>query len=82
MNSKAIMQYIEKSENQVESLEKENEQLRDMKWNFELKVEELEFKIQDLEQEKADIIQDRDDNWRPISVAEQIGMSERDFVWF
>lgn len=74
------MQYIEKLENQVDSLEKENEQIRDMKWNLELRVEELEFKIQDLEQEKADIIQDRDDNWRPISVAEQIGMSERDFL--
>ena len=44
------MQYIEKLENQVDSLEKEN------------------------------IIQDREDNYRPVSVAEQIGMSERDFV--
>ena len=74
------MQYIEKLEKKVDDLTRENEQLRDAKWNFELKVEELEFKIQDLEQEKADIIQDRDDNWRPISVAEQIGMSERDFL--
>lgn len=40
-------------------------------------IEDLIGEIDRLEEEKEDIIQDRDDNWKRVSIEEQIGYSER-----
>ena len=40
-------------------------------------IEDLIGEIDRLEEEKEDIIQDRDDNWKRVSIEEQIGYNER-----
>lgn len=43
-------------------------------------IEDLMYEIDRLEEKIEDIEQDVEDNYKPISVAEQIGYSERDFI--
>lgn len=74
------MQYIEKLEKKVDDLTRENEQLRNAKWNLECENEELNDEVQSLNDEKESIIQDRDDNYIQKSVASQVEISDRDFV--
>lgn len=74
------MQYIEKLEKRVDDLTRENEQLRDAKWNLECENEEWNDEVQSLNDEKESIIQDRDDNYIQKSVASQVEISDRDFV--
>lgn len=85
--NKKIMDYIETIENELAGLKEEINKLTDRNSDLEIENEELksqnedlEIEVQNLKDEKNDIIQDREDNYRPISVAEQIGMSERDFL--
>lgn len=42
-------------------------------------IEEMEDEIETLKKEKTDLEDDIRDNYKPISYAEQIGYSERDF---
>ncbi len=42
-------------------------------------LEGLLYEITDLEEKIEDIIQDRNDNWKQQTVAEQVGISDRDF---
>ena len=42
--------------------------------------EELETEIKNLKDEIKDLEQDMEDNYRPVPVAEQIGISESDFI--
>ena len=74
------MQYIEKLEKKVDDLTRENEQLRNAKWNLECENEELEDEVKSLNDEKESIIQDRDDNYIQKSVADQVEISDRDFI--
>ena len=40
-------------------------------------IDDLMCKVDDLIDEKEKIIQDRNDNWKPISIKEQIDYSEK-----
>lgn len=43
-------------------------------------IEDLLCEIEHLEEKIEDIIQDRNDNYKPIPYAEQVGISDRDFI--
>ncbi len=43
-------------------------------------IADLLLAVDRLEEEIEDIEQDRDDNYKPISYAEQVGYNERDFL--
>ena len=43
-------------------------------------IEELYYSFKHLVEEVQDIVDDRDDNYKPISVAEQVGISDKDFL--
>lgn len=43
-------------------------------------LEDLVGKYRTLEEELENIKQDLEDNYRPIPVAEQVGISDRDFI--
>lgn len=43
-------------------------------------LSELISAVEELEIEKREIIADREDNYKPISKAEQYGISDRDFI--
>lgn len=43
-------------------------------------IEELDSEVQSLEEELEDLKQDVEDNYRHIPVAEQVGISDRDFI--
>lgn len=42
--------------------------------------EDLISEIDKLEEKYSDLKQDLEDNYRPISVSEQVGISDRDFI--
>lgn len=42
--------------------------------------EELETEIKNLEEAIKDLEQDMEDNYKPVPVAEQVGISESDFI--
>ena len=42
-------------------------------------IEDLIGEVEHLKEEKEEIEQDRDDNYRPIPVKEQIGYDEKDY---
>ena len=65
MNAKAILEYIEKLENQVD----EKDRI----------IEELKTEIEELKDKLQDEIQYRQDNFKPISEIELYGLSESDF---
>lgn len=48
--------------------------------NLESDKEELEYHIEVLEEKIKKIEDDRDENYRPIPIAEQLDISERDFL--
>jgi hypothetical protein len=43
-------------------------------------IEDLISEIDKLEEKYSDLEQDLEDNYRPISVSEQVGISDRDFI--
>lgn len=43
-------------------------------------IEDLICEVDRLQEEIEDIEQDKQDNYRPIPVAEQVGISDRDFI--
>lgn len=43
-------------------------------------IEDLYVELEKEREKNADLRQDREDNYRPISIAEQVGISDRDFV--
>ena len=65
MNAKAILEYIEKLENQVD----EKDRI----------IEELKTEIEELKDKLQHEIQYRQDNFKPISEMELYGLSESDF---
>ena len=44
------------------------------------KICELDDEIEHLEEEKRNLEQDIEDNYKPIPVAEQVGISDKDFI--
>ena len=59
------------------------------KWLNQIKeyIEDLESKVEDLtadkehlEEELRNLKQDLEDNYRPIPISEQVGISDRDFI--
>lgn len=42
-------------------------------------IDELLGEIEHLKEEKEEIEQDRDDNYKPISYKDQVGVSDKDF---
>lgn len=52
-----------------------------MSWNDLLEIiDEKESDILELKEEISRLKQDIEDNYRPIPVAEQVGISDRDFI--
>lgn len=52
-----------------------------MSWNDLLEaIDEKEYDILELKEEISRLKQDIEDNYRPIPVAEQVGISDRDFI--
>ena len=43
-------------------------------------IEDLYVELENEREKNADLRQDIKDNYRPISIAEQVGISDRDFV--
>lgn len=43
-------------------------------------IEDLISEIDKLEEKYSDLEQDLEDNYRPIPVSEQVGISDRDFI--
>ena len=43
-------------------------------------IEDLMCEVDRLQEELEDMEQDRQDNYRPIPVAEQVGISDKDFI--
>lgn len=48
--------------------------------DLESKVEDLTADKEHLEEELKDLRQDLEDNYRPIPISEQVGISDRDFI--
>lgn len=46
----------------------------------EIIIDELIYEIERLEKQIVEIEQDRDDNYKPLSIAEQYGISNKDFL--
>lgn len=65
MNAKAILEYIEKLENQVD----EKDRI----------IEELKTEIEELKDKLQQEIQYRQDNFKPISEMELYGLNENDY---
>lgn len=52
-----------------------------MSWNDLLEaIDEKEYDILELKEEISRLKQDIEDNYKPISIAEQVGISVRDFM--
>ena len=66
VNQKNYFHWIKQIENYIESLENQ--------------IEELNVDKKHLEEELKNIKQDLEDNYRPIPIAEQVGISDRDFM--
>ena len=66
VNQKNYFHWIKQIENYIESLENQIEELNDDKKH--------------LEEELKNIKQDLEDNYRPIPIDEQVGISDRDFM--
>lgn len=49
-------------------------------FDLESELEELKAELEHKEQEIEDIIQDRDENYRPIPVSEQVWVDDYDFI--
>lgn len=43
-------------------------------------LEELQFEKEHLEEELRNLEQDIEDNYRPVSISEQVGISDKDFI--
>lgn len=66
VNQKNYFHWIKQIENYIKSLENQIEELNDDK--------------EHLEEELKNIKQDLEDNYRLIPIAEQVGISDRDFM--
>lgn len=66
---------------QLDDVWKEKLKQKTMSWNDLLEIiEEKEVDILELKEEISRLKQDIEDNYRPIPVAEQVGISDRDFI--
>lgn len=58
----------------------DNEELYQRIFDLESERDELKAEIEHLEEEIKTLIQDRDENYRPIPIGEQVGISDYDFI--
>lgn len=58
----------------------DNEELYQRIFDLESERDELKAEIEHLEEEIKNLIQDRDENYRPIPISEQVGISDYDFI--
>lgn len=66
---------------QLDDVWKEKLKQKTMSWNDLLEIiEEKEVDILELKEEMSRLRQDIEDNYKPISIAEQVGISDRDFI--
>ena len=66
---------------QLDDVWKEKLKQKTMSWNDLLEIiEEKEVDILELKEEMSILRQDIEDNYKPISISEQVGISNRDFI--
>lgn len=66
---------------QLDDVWKEKLKQKTMSWNDLLEIiEEKEVDILELKEEMSRLRQDIEDNYKPISISEQVGISNRDFI--
>lgn len=58
----------------------DNNELYQRIFDLESERDELKAEIEHLEEEIKNLIQDRDENYRPIPISEQVGISDYDFI--
>lgn len=58
----------------------DNDELYQRIFDLESENDELKAEIEHLEEEIENLIQDRDENYRPIPIGEQVGVSDYDFI--
>lgn len=58
----------------------DNNELYQRIFDLESERDELKAEIEHLEEEIKNLIQDRDENYRPIPIGEQVGISDYDFI--
>ena len=66
---------------QLDDVWKEKLKQKTMSWNDLLEIiEEKEVDILELKEEMSRLRQDIEDNYKPISISEHVGISNRDFI--
>lgn len=66
---------------QLDDSWKEKLKQKTMSWNDLLNViDEKEIDILELKEEISRLKQDIEDNYKPISISEQVGISDKDFI--